>query len=45
MPFLPLDRNGKRILPLLAGTVLKVAALATVTAAKTVTVTAIVEEY
>ena len=45
MPGLPLDRNGKRILPLVGGAVLKVAALATVTTAKTVTVTAIIEEY
>lgn len=45
MSHLPLDRNGKRILPLAAGAILKVAALATVTAAKTVTITATVEEY
>jgi len=45
LPGLPLDRNGKRILPLVGGAIVKVAALATVTAAKTVTVTAIVEEY
>lgn len=45
MPFLPLDRNGKRVLPLAAGAILRVAALATITAAKQVTVAAIVEEY
>jgi hypothetical protein len=45
MPFLSLDRNGKRVLPLAAGTILKVAALATITAAKQVTVAAVVEEY
>jgi hypothetical protein len=45
MPFLPIDRSGKRYLPLGAGIVLKVAALATVTTAKTVTVTAQIEEY
>jgi hypothetical protein len=44
-PFLPVDRNGKRILPLRAGDVLKVAALGTVTTAKTITVTALAEEY
>ena len=32
MPFLPVDRNGKRILPLKAGDILKVAALAAVRA-------------
>lgn len=45
MPGLPLDRNGKRVLPLGAGIILKVAALVTVTAAKTVTITALIEEY
>jgi hypothetical protein len=45
MSHLPLDRNGKRILPLEAGAILKVAALVTVTAAKTVTVVANIEEY
>jgi hypothetical protein len=45
LPFLPVDRNGKRILPLKAGNILKVAALATVTTAKTITVTALAEEY
>jgi hypothetical protein len=45
LPFLPVDRNGKRHLPLKAGDILKVAALATVTASKTITVTALAEEY
>jgi hypothetical protein len=45
LPFLPVDRNGKRILPLKAGDILKVAALATLTTAKTITVTALGEEY
>ena len=45
MPGLPLDRDWKRILPLQGGVILKVAAKATVTSAKTVTVTALVEEY
>lgn len=45
MPGLPLDANGKRYLPLAAGNIVKVACLATMTAAKTLTVNAIVEEY
>lgn len=45
LPFLPVDRNGKRIIPLKAGDLLKVACLATMTAAKTLTVTAFAEEY
>lgn len=45
LPFLPVDPSGKRILPLKAGDILKVAALATVTTAKTITVTALAEEY
>ena len=45
LPFLPVDRNGKRVLPLRAGDILKVSALATLTTAKTITVTAIAEEY
>lgn len=45
MAGLPLDRNGKRVIPLGTGVVLKVAALVTVTAAKTVTVNALIEEY
>lgn len=44
-PFLPVDRNAKRILPLKAGDILKIACLATMTAAKTLTVTAFAEEY
>lgn len=45
LTFLPCDRNGKRILPLPAGAILKVAALAAVTSGKTLTITALVEEY
>lgn len=45
IPGLSLDRDFKRILPLAAGVIVKVAALATVTSGKTVTVTAIAEEY
>lgn len=45
LPFLPVDRSGKRIIPLQAGDILKVAALATVTATKTLTITAMAEEY
>ena len=45
LPFLPVDRNGKRILPLKSGNILKVAALATMTSGKTLTVTALAEEY
>lgn len=44
-PGLPYDQNGKRILPLQAGYVLKVAAQATLTAAKAIHVVAVVEEY
>ncbi len=45
LPSLPIDRNGKRILPLSAGTVVSVACLATMTASKTTSVTLIAEEY
>jgi len=45
IPGLPLDRDWKRILPLAAGAILKVAAKATVGTGKTVTVVAIAEEY
>lgn len=45
LPFLPVDRNGKRVLALKAGNILKVACLATMTAAKTLTVVALTEEY
>lgn len=45
IPSLPLDGNGKRILLLKTGHKLQVAALATVTSGKTVTVTAIAEDY
>ena len=45
MPFLAVDLAGKRILQLQAGNLLKVAALATMTSAKTLTVVAIPENY
>ena len=45
MPGLPLDQNGKRVLPLQANYVLKVAPLVAVTAGKTVDIVAIAEEY
>jgi hypothetical protein len=45
LPFLPVDRNGKRILPLPGGAILKVAALATMTSGKTLTVVALPETY
>ena len=45
LPFLPVDRNGKRVIPLNGGDILKVACLATMTAAKVLTVVAFVEEY
>lgn len=45
LPGLPLDQNGKRVLPLQGTHVLKVAPLAAVTAAKTVDIVAVVEEY
>lgn len=45
MPGLPYDANGKRVLPLPAGALLKVSSQTTVTSAKTVTVTALAEDY
>jgi hypothetical protein len=46
IPALPIDRNGKRILPLGAGVQLRIGALNTpVTVGRVVIVTAIVEEY
>lgn len=44
-PNLPYDANGKRVLPLPAGYVVKVSVQAAVTAAKTITVTAMAEDY
>lgn len=44
-PALPYDSNGKRVLPLPAGYVLKVATTTTVTSSKAVTVTAVAEDY
>lgn len=45
MPALPYDANGKRILPLPAGYILKVNTTTTVTAARVVTVTCMAEDY
>ena len=45
MPSLPYDANGKRILPLPAGYVLKAGTTTTVTSAQSITVTAISEDY
>jgi hypothetical protein len=45
MPSLPYDANGKRVLPLPAGHILKVNSQATVTAAKEITFTCMAEDY
>lgn len=45
LPGLPVDQNGKRVLPLQATFVLKLKSLVAVTAAKTVAGVAVVEEY
>jgi hypothetical protein len=45
MPSLPYDANGKRVLPLPAGYILKVNSQATVTAAKEITFTCMAEDY
>lgn len=45
LPGLPYDQNGKRILPLQAGYILKVGVLVAITAAKQIDVTGVVEEY
>jgi hypothetical protein len=45
LPGLPLDQNGKRILPLQTGYLVKVAPLVALTAAKNVDVVAVVEDY
>lgn len=45
LPSLPYDANGKRVLPLQAGHILKWAPVAAVTAAKTVTAFVVAEEY
>lgn len=42
---LPLDASGKRVLPLKAGTIVKISTVGTVTAAKAITAVALVEEY
>jgi hypothetical protein len=45
LPFLPIDGVGNPYLPLKAGSILKVAPLATMTAARTLTVSSASEEY
>ena len=45
LPFLAVDVNGKRCLSLQAGTIVKVACLATMTSGKTLTVVAGSEEF
>jgi hypothetical protein len=45
MPSLPYDANGKRILPLPAGYILKVNSQSTVTAAKEITFVCMAEDY
>jgi hypothetical protein len=45
MPSLPYDANGKRVLPLPAGYILKAGTTTTVTSATAITVTAIAEDY
>ena len=45
MPSLPYDSNGKRVLPLPAGYILKVNSQATVTAAKQITFVCMAEDY
>lgn len=44
-PNLPYDSNGKRVLPLPAGYVLKVSVQVAVTSARTITVTCMAENY
>lgn len=45
IPGLPVDVNNRTILPLKYGHVLKVGCLATMTSARTTTITAVIEEY
>lgn len=45
MPGLTFDQNGKRVLPMKNGHILKAAVLVTVTAAKEVNIFGVVEEY
>lgn len=45
LPGLPLDQNGKRVLPLKATYTLKARVLVAVTAAKQVDITSVVEQY
>jgi hypothetical protein len=45
LPSLPFDANGKRVLPLPAGYILKVNSQATVTAAREITFVCMAEDY
>jgi hypothetical protein len=45
LPGLPYDQNGKSVLPLQAGYILKARSLVAITAAKQIDVTTVVEEY
>jgi hypothetical protein len=45
LPGLIVDKNGKYVLPLGASSIIKIAAVATLTAAKVVDAVAVVEEY
>lgn len=45
LPGLPYDNSGKRILPLAAGTILKVGTLVAITAGKQINITSVIEEY
>lgn len=45
MPGLPYDQNGKRVLPLAGGYILKVGVLVAITAGKQIDVSSAVEEY
>jgi hypothetical protein len=45
MPSLPYDAQGKRVLPLPAGYILKAGTTTTVTSAQSITVTAMAEDY
>ncbi|MEI6674459.1 MAG: hypothetical protein WCO57_04695 [Verrucomicrobiota bacterium] len=45
LPQLPVDRNGKRVLPLKEGNIIKIAALATMTANKVLTALGFSEKF
>jgi hypothetical protein len=44
-PSLPFDNNGKRVIPMKVGSVLKIGSLTTVTTAKQITALALIEEF